>query len=106
MSAYQIFFYVEPSHAEAVKEAMFAAGAGRIGNYTGCAWECGGTGQFRPGALARPFIGSPGSSERVEELRIEMLCAGDCLAGVIAALRAAHPYEEPVFGILRLESGY
>ncbi len=101
--AYQIFVYVDRAHAEAVKEAMFAAGAGRIGAYSGCAWQCEGSGQFRPGAAARPFIGAPGGDERVAELRIEMLCAADCLAAVVAALRAAHPYEEPAFGVLRLE---
>ncbi len=100
---YQIFVYVDPEHAEPLKEAMFAAGAGRIGVYSGCAWQCEGTGQFRPGTEARPFIGSPGSNERVRELRIEMLCSSECLGAVIAALRAAHPYEEPSFGVLRLE---
>jgi hypothetical protein len=100
---YQIFVYVDPEHAEALKEAMFAAGAGRIGAYSGCAWQCEGTGQFRPGTDARPFIGSVGGDERVRELRIEMLCSGKCLDGVLAALRAAHPYEEPAFGVLRLE---
>jgi hypothetical protein len=104
MSGYHVFFYVEPAHAEAVKEAMFAAGAGRIGNYAGCAWQCAGTGQFRPGALAKPFIGSPGQDERVEELRIEMIVGEECVDAVIGALRRSHPYEEPVFGVLRLEA--
>ncbi len=58
-----------------------------------------------PGDAARPFIGSPGQDERVEEWRIEMLCAAEHLEAVVAALRAAHPYEEPVYGVLRLEQG-
>lgn len=101
--AYQIFVYVDIDHAEELKEAMFAAGAGRIGAYEGCAWQCEGVGQFRSGWQAKPFIGLPGGEERVAEMRIEMLCAEDSLAPVIAALRAVHPYEEPVFGVLRLE---
>ena len=105
MSSFQVFVYVDPAHAEALKEAMFAAGAGRIGNYSGCAWQTRGTGQFRPGDAARPFIGSLGQDERVEEWRIEMLCAPEHLQAVVAALRAAHPYEEPVYGVLRLEQG-
>ncbi len=105
MSRFQVFVYVDVAHAEAVKEAMFAAGAGRIGNYAGCAWQTLGTGQFRPGDAARPFIGSPGQDERVEEWRIEMLCEDCFLDAVLAALRAAHPYEEPVYGVLRLERG-
>ncbi len=100
---YQIFVYVDSEHAEALKDAMFAAGAGRIGAYSGCAWQCEGMGQFRPGTGARPFIGAVGGDERVRELRIEMRCSGECLDAVIAALRAAHPYEEPAFGVLRLE---
>lgn len=103
MSRCQVFFYVDPAHAVAVKEAMFAAGAGRVGNYEGCAWQCAGTGQFRPGADARPFIGAPGGDERIEELRVEMPCSADHVDAVVAALRATHPYEEPVFGVLRLE---
>lgn len=102
---YQIFVYVDHEHAEILKEAMFEAGAGRIGAYSGCAWECEGVGQFRSGADTTPFIGSPGGDERVEELRIEMMCAAECLDAAIAALRAVHPYEEPVFGVLRLEPG-
>jgi len=101
---YQIFFYVDCGHAEAVKEAMFAAGAGRIGSYSRCAWECRGTGQFRAADTARPFIGAPGAEERIEELRVEMLCVAERVEAVVAALRAAHPYEEPVYGVLRLES--
>ena len=106
MSSHLIFVYVDMEHAQELKEAMFAAGAGRIGAYSGCAWECEGTGQFRPDMQASPFIGSPGREERVRELRIEMLCPEERLAGVIGALRAAHPYEEPVFGVLRLEAVY
>lgn len=100
---YQLFFYVPPSHAEPVKAAVFAAGGGRIGNYDCCAWQARGVGQFRPRAGARPAIGAVDALETLEEWRVELVVADDCVLQVVAALRAAHPYEEPAFGVIRLE---
>jgi hypothetical protein len=99
---YSLCFYVPESHAEAVKEAVFDAGAGRIGSYRRCAWQAPGTGQFEPMTDATPFVGERGSLERVDEFRIEMVCAVDSIAAVIRALRDAHPYEEPAFHYWRV----
>lgn len=92
---YALCVYVPRAQSEAVKAALFAAGAGRLGAYDSCCWETTGTGQFRPLAGSRPALGSHGVLERVEELRIEMICAADALSAALDALRAAHPYETP-----------
>jgi len=93
----QLVFFVPVSHAEKVKEACFEAGAGRYGNYDRCCFECAGTGQFRPLEGADPFIGENGRTEKVAELRIEMICEDTLVEKVRAALRRTHPYEEPAY---------
>lgn len=99
---YKLVVFVPETHGEAVKEAIFAAGAGRQGNYEACCWQSAGTGQFRPMAGSQPFIGSQGALERVAELRVETLCSAEVMGPVLAALREAHPYEEPAFDIIAL----
>lgn len=101
---YKITFYVPVTHVEPVKQALFAAGAGRIGDYDCCSWQVLGVGQFRPLAGADPFIGTVGEVEAVAEYRVEMVCADDCLHPAVAALRLAHPYEEPAYDVIRLEA--
>lgn len=96
-SIHKLEFYVPEADAEAVKAAVFAAGAGRIGNYDRCCWQTSGRGQFRPLAGSQPAIGEPGEVEAVAEIKVEMVCASECLPAVIAALKAAHPYETPAF---------
>jgi hypothetical protein len=94
---FTLVFYVPQDHAEAVKKAVFDAGAGRIGLYDSCSWECAGTGQFRPLQGSNPFIGRTGMLETVSELRIECVVKRDCLEGVLQALLSAHPYEQPAY---------
>ncbi len=102
---FKLCFFVPASHVEAVKQAVFAAGAGRVGDYDCCSWQVLGEGQFRPLAGSQPFIGQEGEIERVAEYRVELLCAADCIEAAIAALRQAHPYEAPACGVGRLEGG-
>ncbi len=90
-------FYVPVDAARIVKEAMFAAGAGRIGNYDFCSFEIKGLGQFRPLKGSNPAIGQLGELELVEELKIEMVCEDSKLEEVIAALKKTHPYETPAY---------
>ena len=96
--------YVPTESAEAVREAMFAAGGGHIGDYSHCSWGVTGTGQFLPHDGASPTIGSVGNVERVPEDRVEMIAPARLRGHVLAALRGAHPYEEPAFDILALAS--
>jgi dinuclear metal center YbgI/SA1388 family protein len=86
----------------AVHEALSAAGAGAIGDYSHCSFATAGTGQFKPLPGADPTIGSVGKLERVAETRLEMVLPRGRRAAVVAALRAAHPYEEPAFDVLEL----
>lgn len=94
---YMFVFYVPETDAESVKNAVFAAGGGRLGNYDRCCWETPGTGQFRPLAGSDPAIGEIGEDTRVPELKVEMICAEEALPTVIEALLTAHPYETPAF---------
>lgn len=97
---YTLVFYVPIEHAEPVKQALFAAGAGRIGLYDCCSWQTLGTGQFRPLPGSAAFIGEVGALEQVPELRVELVCEQALLKGAIAALLDAHPYEEPAWHVL------
>ena len=99
---YKITFYVPVTHVETVKEALFAAGAGRIGHYDRCSWQVLGLGQFRPLDGAQPFLGQVGAVEPVAEYRVELVCADDCLRAAVTALRNAHPYEEPAYDVIQL----
>ncbi|NIC07511.1 YqfO family protein [Billgrantia bachuensis] len=101
---YKLAFYVPLEDAEAVKEAVFASGAGRIGDYEACCFETRGTGQFRPLDGANPHIGQVGDLEKVEEVKVELVCEDQLIHDAVAALRAAHPYEEPAFDVWRLEA--
>ena len=86
----------------AVHAALAGAGAGNIGDYSHCSFATAGTGQFKPLAGAHPTIGEVGRLERVAETRLEMVLPRARRAAVVAALRAAHPYEEPAFDVLEL----
>lgn len=99
---YKICFFAPESHVEQVKIAMFAAGAGKIGDYDSCSWQVRGEGQFRPLQGSQPFLGQQGEVETVPEFKVEMVCAGEHVKAVIAALRQSHPYEEPAFDIQAL----
>src|ERR1700733_2805659 len=100
---YKICFYVPTSHAEEVKKNMFSKGAGKIGNYTACAWQVLGEGQFAPNDGSNAFIGELNNLVKVDEFKIEMVCADQYIDDVITALRQSHPYEEPAYQLWRLE---
>lgn len=97
---YKLCFYVPESHLEAVKTAVFAAGAGSIGDYDSCCWQVAGQGQFRPLAGSDPFIGAAGAVETVAEYRVEMVCAQAHIRAAVQAMRDAHPYEEPAWDVV------
>ena len=101
---YKLCFYVPVSHLESVKAAVFATGAGRVGDYDNCSWQVLGMGQFRPLAGSKPFLGQQGELERVDEYRVEMVCAAQYVKAAVAALQEAHPYEEPAWDVIALVS--
>lgn len=98
---YHIAFYVPWEQVEQVKESMFAAGAGKLGNYDKCSFESKGLGQFRPLEGSDPFIGTQGSVEKVEEIKVEMVCVDEVLPAVIQALKSSHPYETPAYYVIK-----
>ncbi len=100
---YKICVFVPEASAERVKQAMFEAGAGKIGDYDSCCWQTIGQGQFRPLQGSAPYIGEHDRIETVAELRIEMVCADAYIKDVVAAMKSSHPYEEPAYDIWKLE---
>ncbi|KUI26346.1 Nif3-like dinuclear metal center hexameric protein [Mycobacterium sp. GA-2829] len=91
--------YIPAEDADAVRAALFDAGGGQIGDYSHCSWSTAGTGQFLPHEGASPAIGSVGTVERVAEERVEVIAPSARRRDLLAALRSAHPYEEPAFDI-------
>ena len=100
---YKLCFYVPENATDLVKNAVFEAGAGKIGNYDSCCWQTLGDGQFRPLDNSQPYIGQKGQLETVTEFKVEMVCADERIKAVIAALKKAHPYEEPAYEVWKLE---
>jgi hypothetical protein len=98
----KLVVFVPAAALESVCEALFAAGAGRIGRYEHCAWYTEGTGTFLAGEGARPSIGEVGREQRVAEYRLETVYPTEREAEVVRALRESHPYEEPAFEIYEL----
>lgn len=101
---YKICFYVPENAVELVKQAMFDAGAGQIGNYDSCCWQTNGIGQFRPLDNSKPYIGQQGKIETVTEYKVEMVCDDKNIKQAIAALIKQHPYEEPAYDVWKLEN--
>jgi hypothetical protein len=100
--ARKLVVFVPREALDAVREALFSAGAGRIGGYERCSWYTEGTGTFLGGDGTKPSVGQAGREERVAELRLETVYPAEHHDGVIAALRRAHPYEEPAFDVYEL----
>ncbi len=103
---YKICFYVPESHLEPVKEALFIAGAGRIGNYDCCSWQCLGEGQFRPLAGSQPAIGQQNVIEQVAEYKVELVCSDEYVHAAVAALKTTHPYEEPAYDVIEINDKF
>lgn len=93
---------VPESHLDAVLKAIAEAGAGIVGHYTHCSFSVEGIGRFLPDENANPHVGQTAQINQEPEIRIETFCDREQAKTVIAALRAAHPYEEPVIYALPL----
>ena len=98
----KIVVYVPVGDAERVRTALTEAGAGSIGDYDSCTFTTPGEGRFRPLEGANPTIGAIGSLEVVDEVRVESVCARGLRERVLAAMRAAHPYEEPAYDVFEM----
>ena len=102
MAAHKLVWFVPHDALDSTRDAVFRAGAGRIGEYERCSWYAEGTGTFLPGAGAEPTIGERGQEERVTELRVETVVPAERAHEVVRVLVEAHPYEEVAFDLYPL----
>ena len=102
MARVKLVWFVPEEALDATRDAVFEAGAGRIGDYERCSWYAAGTGTFFGREAASPTLGERGREERVAELRVETVVPAERLETVVAALRGAHPYEEPAYDVYPL----
>ncbi|MDY0212245.1 MAG: Nif3-like dinuclear metal center hexameric protein [Desulfuromonadaceae bacterium] len=101
---FKLVVYAPTAHREELLQALFRGGAGHIGQYDHCAFSVEGRGQFRPGANANPFLGTPGQEEQVEETRVETIVPHRSINKVLAHMRKAHPYEEVAYDLYELHN--
>lgn len=101
---YKLIFFVPPSHVEEVKKSVFSAGGGKIGEYSQCCWQSLGIGEFVPEDGATPFEGNVGQKALVSEFKVEIMVEDDKLEACLAALKLAHPYDQPAIDLIKLES--
>jgi dinuclear metal center YbgI/SA1388 family protein len=94
--------FVPENAVEKVAQALFDAGAGRIGHYTRCSFRTPGTGTFMGDETTHPTVGEPGVLEEAQEIKLETLCPIARLPEILQALRQSHPYEEPAFDLVQL----
>lgn len=99
---FKLSVFVPNDFELAVRGAMADAGAGEIGEYDSCSFSVKGTGRFRPGNDANPFVGKRGELEAVEETRIEVTVNQHVLRAVEQAMKSAHPYEEVAYDVVAL----
>jgi hypothetical protein len=102
VSLVKLVWFVPEDALDTTRDAVFGAGAGRIGEYERCSWYAAGTGTFFGNEGTAPVLGERGREERVAELRVETVVPADRLADAVAALREAHPYEEPAYDVYAL----
>lgn len=98
---FKIVTFVPTPEVNRVADALYAAGAGAIGNYSHCGFQLEGTGTFKPLSGASPAVGKVGKLEQVREIRLETVVPAGKVEAVIAALRQSHPYETPAFDIIK-----
>lgn len=102
----KLITYVPATHTATVLTALYAAGAGQVGQYSGCSFRSEGTFTFTPGAGSTPFLGQPGQPHTGPEQRVEVLLPLHLQRPVLAALRSAHPYEEVAYELVKLENSH
>jgi len=100
----KLICYIPQNHVASVSEAMFNAGAGRIGDYDECGFQASGTGTFRPNDAAKPFIGATDERSEVREVKFESVCSNHVLGKVVNAMLKAHPYEEVAYEVFAMQN--
>jgi hypothetical protein len=102
VSRLKLVWFVPEEALDETRDAVFAAGGGRIGEYERCSWYAAGTGTFYGSEGTSPTLGESGREERVAELRVETVVPEGRIRDAIVALRLAHPYEEPAYDVYPL----
>lgn len=100
----KLYTFVPADHAEKVRNAIFDAGAGHIGNYSECSFNTEGTGTFKAGEGTDPYVGKKGERHHEQEIRVEALFRAFLETKIIAALKSAHPYEEVAYDVIALDN--
>jgi dinuclear metal center YbgI/SA1388 family protein len=100
----KLFVFVPEAQATQVRQAIFAAGAGHIGNYSECSFNSSGTGTYRAGEGSNPFAGQVGSQHSEPEVKVEVVVPTWLIQPVVKAMIKAHPYEEVAYDILHLDN--
>ena len=102
----KLYTFVPEAHAAAVRDALFAAGAGQIGDYSECSFSAAGSGTFRGSENTHPFVGEPGKRHVEPETKVEVIFPVWLEPGIIKALIQAHPYEEVAYDIISLDNTF
>lgn len=100
----KLVVFVPPAQKEDVLQAMYSAGAGKVGEYSNCSFQVQGTGTFTPSENSNPTLGSKGVPEEVTEIRVELLVPNHAIGAVTQAMKQHHPYEEVAFYIHPIEN--
>ena len=95
-------FFIPIENAKSVKDALFSIGVGQVGEYSHCAWQTEGKGQFKPNKNSQPYIGHHGKVEEVIEYKIEMVCKRSLIKEAVELLKEIHPYETPAYQVIEL----
>lgn len=102
----KLFTFAPNDKAEQVRNAIFAAGGGHIGNYSECSFNTEGSGTFKPGDGTDPYVGEAGKQHQEKETRIEAIFPSFLETAIITAMKAAHPYEEVAYDVIQLSNTY
>lgn len=102
----KLFTFVPVEKASNVRNALFEAGGGNIGNYSECSFNSEGTGTFKAGTTTNPYVGEKGETHSEKEIKIELVFPAYLQGSIVAALKAAHPYEEVAYDIVSLTNAH
>jgi dinuclear metal center YbgI/SA1388 family protein len=102
----KLFTFIPLNNAELIRNAIFAAGGGHIGNYSECSFNVEGTGTYKAGAGANPYVGEIGLQHNEKEIKIEVIFPAFLEKEIIAAMKAAHPYEEVAYDVVSLANSH
>ncbi len=102
----KLYTFIPVDHAEKVRNAIFNAGAGNVGNYSECSFNAEGKGTFKAGGNTNPFVGGKNIRHEEKEVKTEVIFPSYLKNEIVNALMEAHPYEEVAYDIVALSNNY